>query len=88
MDSVQRFISENQHQFGYIMHEASRQWIAKDKIGAFTVGECNLVIEKYGQHHEILEKMQRYERALKLIDKNATSGHVRNIVKKALEGNF
>lgn len=65
MDSVQKFISENQHQFGYIMHEASRQWIAKDKVGALTVGDCNLIIEKYGQYHEILEKMQRYEEALK-----------------------
>ena len=65
MDAVQRFISENQHQFGYIMHEASRQWIEKDKVGALTVGDCNVVIEKYGQYHEILEKMQSYEKALK-----------------------
>ena len=65
MDQVQKFISENQHQLGYIMQEASRQWIANDKVGALTVGDCNFVIEKYGEYHEILEKMQQYERALK-----------------------
>ena len=69
MDSVQRFISENQHQFGYIMQEASRQWIAKDKVGALTVGDCNFVVEKYGEYHEILEKMQQYEKALEEIYK-------------------
>lgn len=35
-----------------------------------------------------VDKVERYERALELIDKNATSGHVRNIVKKALAENF
>lgn len=64
MDAVQRFISENQHQFGYIMQEASRQWIAKDPVGAFTVGECNVVVQKHGQYHELLEKAERLERAL------------------------
>lgn len=33
-------------------------------------------------------KIDCYERALSLIHKNATSSHVKNIVKKALEGNF
>lgn len=67
MDSVQRFISENQHQFGYIMSEASRQWIEKDSVGALTVGDCNFVVEKHGQYHEILKKMEEYEKALKEI---------------------
>lgn len=67
MDEVQKFISENQHQFGYIMQEASRQWIKNNPIGALTVGDCNYVIEKYGQYHEILEKMHRYEKALEKI---------------------
>lgn len=65
MNLVEKFISENQHQLGYIMQEASRQWIEKDSIGALTVGECNIFVQKYGQYHEILEKMQRYEKALK-----------------------
>lgn len=67
MDSVRRFISKNHHQLGYIMNEASRQWIKNDKVGAFTVGECNFVIEKHGQYHELLEKVQQYEKALKEI---------------------
>ncbi|MFJ7952171.1 hypothetical protein ACIQZG_11655 [Lysinibacillus sp. NPDC096418] len=67
MDAVQKFISENQHQFRYIMHEASRQWFEKDKVGALTVGDCNFVVEKHGQYHEILEKMQKYEKALEEI---------------------
>lgn len=67
MDAVQKFISENQHQFGYIMQEASRQWIKKDKVGALTVGDCNYLVEKHGQYNEILEKMQQYEKALEEI---------------------
>ena len=67
MDEVQKFISENQHQLGYIMQEASRQWIEKDKVGALTVGDCNFVVEKHGEYHEILEKMQQYEKALQEI---------------------
>lgn len=84
MDNVQKFIFDNQHQLGYIMQEASRQWIAKDNIGALTVGECNAFIEKYGQYHEILEKMQRYEKTLKEI---ATAGSGKGYweAKKALE---
>jgi hypothetical protein len=61
MDEVQKFIANNSHQFGYIMQEASRQWIAKDPIGAFTVGDCNFVIEKHGQYHKILEKKEKAE---------------------------
>jgi hypothetical protein len=67
MDEVQKFIAQNQHQFGYIMGEASRQWIAKDPVGALTVGDCNFVIQKHGQYHELLEKVERYEKVLKNI---------------------
>lgn len=65
MNSVQSFISENHHQLGYIMQEASRQWIERDSVGAFTVGDCNYLIQKYGEYYEVLEKMQEYEKALK-----------------------
>ena len=67
MDAVQTFVLNNQHQLGYIMQEASRQWSEKDPKGALTVGECNVFIEKYGQYHEVLEKMQRYKKALEEI---------------------
>ncbi|MEC0232658.1 hypothetical protein [Paenibacillus alba] len=62
MDEVQRFIVKNQHQFGYIMQEASRQWIAKDPVGALTVGDCHSVVKKYGQYHELLEKNEKLEK--------------------------
>lgn len=67
MNSVQRFISENQHQLGYIMHEASKKWIENDKVGALTVGECNAVVEKHGEYHEVLSKMEKYRETLKAI---------------------
>ncbi|GMG71799.1 hypothetical protein ICR95_20810 [Priestia megaterium] len=69
MDKVQKFISENQHQFGYIMQEASRQWIKKNPSGALTVGTCNAFIEHYGSYHQILDKLERYEEVLKDIAK-------------------
>lgn len=56
MDEVQSFIARNQHQLGYIMQEASRQWIKNDSVGALTVGDCNGVIKKYGEYHVLLEK--------------------------------
>ncbi|USK43551.1 hypothetical protein [Cytobacillus oceanisediminis] len=64
MDEVQKFISENQHQFGYIMQEASRQWIAKDPIGALTVGQCVGTIKANGAYIQLLDKVERYEKAL------------------------
>lgn len=84
MDNVQKFISDNQHQLGYIMNEASRQWIKSDKIGALTVGECNVFIEKYGKYHEILEKMQRYEEALKRVQKETTDYATRLTIERFL----
>lgn len=77
MDEVQAFIARNQHQLGYIMHEASRQWIENDPVGAFTVGECNLFIQKHGQYHELLKKVGRYEKALKRISFCDFEGWVR-----------
>jgi len=65
MDKVQRFIEENQHQLGYIMGEASRRWIKNDPVGALTVGDCNVFIQRHGQYHEVVEKMERFEKALK-----------------------
>ncbi|AMB18778.1 hypothetical protein BH780_gp195 [Bacillus phage Eldridge] len=61
MDSVQKFISENSHQFGYIMQEASRQWAAKDPVGALTVGTCKSFVDSYGDYHTILDKLQAIE---------------------------
>jgi len=63
MDKVQKFISENSHQFGYIMQEASRQWVKKDPDGALTVGTCNGFIQQYGDYHTILDKLQAIEGA-------------------------
>ncbi|AIW03589.1 hypothetical protein CPT_Moonbeam191 [Bacillus phage Moonbeam] len=79
MDSVQKFISENSHQFGYIMQEASRQWVAKDPIGALTVGTCKSFIDSYGDYHTILDKLQAIEEAKvpkKDVYKAVISGHI------------
>jgi|GEM_PF-4950637 len=64
MDKVQQFIEENQHQLGYIMSEASRKWIENDSVGALTVGECNVFVKRHGKYHEVVEKMERFEKAL------------------------
>jgi hypothetical protein len=61
MDQVQRFIAANAFQFGYIMHEASRQWIEANPSGALTVGPCNADIVKSGRYHEILNKLELIE---------------------------
>ncbi|MEK3819649.1 hypothetical protein MKY20_11340 [Cytobacillus sp. FSL W8-0315] len=67
MDQVQAFIARNQHQFGYIMQEASRQWKTKDPIGALTVGPCNLFVEKYGDYHEMQDKKEIAEKQWELL---------------------
>jgi predicted nuclease with TOPRIM domain len=64
MDEVQRFIANNQHQFGYIMQEASRQWIANNPSGALTVGPCNIYIEKYGDYHTLQDKVERQQKEI------------------------
>lgn len=66
-DSVQTFIADNTFQLGYIMGEASRVWIERDPIGALTVGECNLFVERHGKHHELLEKVEELQAALNAI---------------------
>jgi hypothetical protein len=79
MDKVQKFISENSHQFGYIMQEASSQWIAKDPDGALTVGACNGFVKQYGDYHTILDKLQAIEEpkvAKKDVYKAVMSGHI------------
>jgi chromosome segregation ATPase len=62
MDEVQEFIARNKHQYGYIMQEASRQWIKENHTGALTVGPCNIFIEKYGEYHEILDSLQNHRK--------------------------
>lgn len=64
MDKVQRFIDENQHQLGYIMQEASRKWVENDPVGALTVGECNVFVQRYGQYHKVVEKAEFYQKVL------------------------
>lgn len=64
MDKVQRFIYENQHQLGYIMGEASRSWIENDPVGALTVGDCNVVVRRHGEYHQLLEKVEFYQKVL------------------------
>lgn len=93
MDKVQHFIEENQHQLGYIMAEASRRWIENDSVGALTVGACNVFIQKHGRYHEVVEKMERYEKALKEIENYPISRYggirainMRAIATRVLEG--
>lgn len=64
MDEVQAFIARNKHQFGYIMQEASRQWIQKDPVGALTVGPCNIFIEKDGNYHELQDKVEQQQQEI------------------------
>lgn len=78
MDSIQRFISENQHQFGYIMQEASRQWIVKDPVGALTVGDCNFFVQKYGKYHDLLEKIERLEEEIEHFKRRCVSNCVQD----------
>ncbi|MED4399827.1 hypothetical protein [Metabacillus fastidiosus] len=65
MDKVQEFISKNQHQFGYIMQEASRQWIQKDPKGALTVGPCNIFIQEDGGYHELQDRLEQQQQEIR-----------------------
>lgn len=87
MDEVQEFISRNKHQLGYIMGEASRQWIKENPTGALTVGPCNIFIEKYGDYHTLQDKVDVYEKALKRIvfDETVTFEQTEIIAKRALK---
>lgn len=62
MDEVQKFVSQNQYQLGYIMQEASRQWVQNDPVGALTVGTCKAFIDKYGEYHALQEKVEMLEK--------------------------
>ncbi|MEB8805042.1 hypothetical protein P4G82_25060 [Bacillus cereus] len=62
MDSVQQFIANNSHQFGYIMHEAAKQWAEKCPTGALTVGPCKGTVDVYGEYHELLEKLEAMQK--------------------------
>jgi hypothetical protein len=64
LDEVQAFISENKHQLGYIMQEASRQWIEMDSSGALTVGPCNIFIKKYGDYHKLQDENEGLKREI------------------------
>lgn len=35
----------NGHSFGAVLHEAARQWVAKNDGGAFTLGHCRSVVK-------------------------------------------
>lgn len=65
MDNVKRFIAANHHQLGYIMHEASREWIKLNPSGALTVGPCNAEIIKFGEYRDILDKLHAIEDILR-----------------------
>ncbi|MCU5514411.1 hypothetical protein OCF62_07480 [Bacillus wiedmannii] len=62
MDSVQRFITNNSHQLGYIMDEAAKQWAEKNPSGALTVGPCMGTIDVYGSYLELLDKIELVEK--------------------------
>ncbi|MCU5435796.1 hypothetical protein ABR776_27240 [Bacillus cereus] len=62
MDSVQQFIANNSYQFGYIMQEAARQWAEKDPVGALTVGTCKAFVDEHGGYHELLDKLEIFEK--------------------------
>ncbi|MBK5492199.1 hypothetical protein JFU02_04510 [Bacillus sp. TH13] len=62
VDSVQQFIANNSHQFGYIMHEAAKQWAEKCPTGALTVGPCKGTVDVYGEYHELLEKLEAMQK--------------------------
>jgi hypothetical protein len=62
MDSVQQFIANNSHQFGYIMQEAARQWAEKDPVGALTVGTCKAFVDEHGDYHELLDKLEAIQK--------------------------
>lgn len=85
MDDVQKFVSENQHQFGYVMQVANEQWKKKDPVGALTVGPCNYYIEKHGDYHTVLDKLQSNERAtVMVLDKSLqTTQDIRLICERA-----
>ncbi|MEK5415121.1 hypothetical protein [Paenibacillus sp. FSL L8-0708] len=83
MDQVQRFIAANTFQFGYVMQEASRQWIEKDPTGALTVGPCNFFVEKSGTYHEILDKLELIEK----VWRNGSLDDLDEAMRKCFDGN-
>lgn len=68
MDEVQAFIARNSHQFGYIMQEASRQWIQKDPVGALTVGDCAAVVKHYGTYGHLLNKVVEQQQEIERLN--------------------
>ncbi|WP_416808711.1 hypothetical protein [Bacillus thuringiensis] len=62
MDSVQQFIANNSHQFGYIMHEAAKQWAEKCPTGALTVGPCIGTVDVHGSYLELLDKLEAMQK--------------------------
>lgn len=73
MDEVQTFITRNKHQYGYIMQEASRQWIKENPTGALTVGPCNIFVEKYGDYHVLQDKNEDLEKQIEQLKENFKS---------------
>lgn len=64
MDQVQLFLHANKHQLGYVMNEASRIWNEDVPGGAFTVGECYGIVEKYGTYDALLKENARLQELL------------------------
>ena len=62
MNPVKQFIVNNSHQLGYIMDEASRQWIEKDPLGALTVGPCKGTVDVNGSYLELLDKLEAIQK--------------------------
>jgi hypothetical protein len=70
MDEVKKFVADNQHQLGYVMQEASRQWVENNPAGALTVGTCKYFIDKHGDYHSLLDRIEHLESQLKIYQKN------------------
>lgn len=86
MDRVQKFIEENQHQLGYIMHEASRRWIQNDPIGAFVIGGCKATVDAEAiikQHEE--QYLQDTIDILYDYDGNRTVEGLKNLIDETVE---
>lgn len=64
MDQVQLFLHANKHQLGYVMNEAIRIWNKDVTGGAFTVGECYGIVDKYGTYDALLKENARLREAL------------------------
>lgn len=65
MNQVEKFIRENTHQLGNIMHVAATVWAEKDPVGALTVGPCKFYIDNFGDYHTLLDAIGKIQNDLK-----------------------